>query len=413
MTVEIRAVREQELEEMIELQCLVFRPGGHERYNAYIRGDSSYEPGQTRVVVVDGRIVATLRVWDRTVRVGETAVRMGGIGGVGTHPDHRRRGYASAMLRDAIDWMRGRGYLTSVLFTEVATEFYRRHGWASVPMQGFRIAAPGTGATLPEPGVGAGEWRVESFNETRDLDAAMELYERYNAGLSGALVRDRAYWESEPARIRGILPAAVALDSGGNLRGYLNYRIEEGQAEVCELAVDETAATATDALVRYFLRECAEQGAGEIVGELPHRHPVVDLLCEYCGGDLELTGNATTMWKVVDLHGLLSALLPELQQRVEAASPGPGALLFEAGGERCSLALDPAGRLRIDPRPPAGPALPLSGEMLWRLLLGESDWSDIEASPAARGEAVDSGQSRLLAALFPRRQVIYWAPDHF
>ena len=51
--------------------------------------------------------------------------------------------------------------------------------------------------------------------------------------------------------------------------------------------------------------------------------------------------------------------------------------------------------------------------MLWRLLLGESGWSDIEASPAARGEAVDPAQSGLLAALFPRRQVIYWAPDHF
>ena len=156
MTVEIRAVREQELEEMIELQCLVFRPRGHERYKAYIRGDSSYELEQTRVVVVDGGIVATLRVWDRTVRVGETAVRMGGIGGVGTHPDHRRRGHASAMLRDAIDWMRGRGYLTSVLFTEVATEFYRRHGWASVPMPGFRIAAPG--ARRNPSGVGRGCW---------------------------------------------------------------------------------------------------------------------------------------------------------------------------------------------------------------------------------------------------------------
>ena len=410
---EIRAVRELELEEMIELQCLVFRPRGHDRYNAYVRGDPSYELGQTRVVVVDGEIVATLRVWDRTIRVGETPVRMGGIGGVGTHPDHRRRGYASAMLRDAIDWMRPRGYLTSVLFTEVATEFYRRHGWASVPMPGFRIAAPGAGATLPAPVGSADEWLVEAFDEDRDLEAAVALYERYNAARSGALVRDRPYWDSEPARIRGIMPAAVALDAGGDLRGYFNYKIDGGQAEVCELAVDETAAPATDAMVRHFLRECAAPGAGEIVGDLPHRHPLVDLLCEYSGGDLELTGNATTMWKVLDLPGLLSALLPELQQRVEEAVPGPAALLFEFDGERCSLALDSSGRLHLDARTPVGPALPLSGEMLWRLLLGESNWSDIEASPAARGKAVDPALSRLLAALFPRRQVIYWAPDHF
>ena len=408
---EIRAVREQELEAMIELQCLIFRPDGHERYTAYLHGDPSYALGQTRVVVVDGEIVATLRIWDRTIRVGATAVKMGGIGGVGTHPAHRRRGYASAMLRDASDWMRSRGYLTSVLFTEVASQFYRRHGWASVPMPGFRIGTPGAGATLPAPGEGPGEWRVEEFDEARDLDAAVALYERFNATLSGALVRDRPYWDSEPARIRGILPTVVALDARGNLRGYLNYEIEEGQATVCELAVDETAASATDALVRHFLQDCAARGAGEIVGELPHRHPLVDLLCEYCGGDLELTGNAATMWKAVDPPGLLSALLPELQQRVAAAEPA--ALPFEFDGEPCSLALDPAGRLHLDAEPPAGGALPLSGEMLWRLLLGESAWSDIEASPPARGEAADPARSRLLAALFPRRQVIYWAPDHF
>ena len=407
---EIRAVREQELEAMIELQCQIFRPRGHDRYNAYVHGDPSYALGQTRVVVVDGEIVATLRIWDRTIRVGATAVKMGGIGGVGTHPAHRRRGYASAMLRDASDWMRSRGYLTSVLFTEVASQFYRRHGWASVPMPGFRIGLKGE-ATGPAAGEDAGEWRIEAFDECRDLEAAVALYERFNAARSGALVRDRPYWDSEPARIRGILPTVVALDARGNLRGYLNYEIEEGQATVCELAVDETAASATDAMVRHFMRECAARGAGEIVGELPHRHPLVDLLCEYCGGDLELTGNAATMWKAVDPPGLLSALLPELQQRVAAAEPA--ALPFEFDGERCSLALDPAGRLHLDGEPPAGRALPLSGEMIWRLLLGESAWSDIEASPPARGEAVDPAQSRLLAALFPRRQVIYWAPDHF
>lgn len=97
---EIRSVREDELEEMIALQCRIFRPDGHKRYTQYIRGDSSYRLDQTRVVVVDSRIVATLRVWDRKMRIGSGVVHMGGIGGVGTHPDFRGRGYASALIRD-------------------------------------------------------------------------------------------------------------------------------------------------------------------------------------------------------------------------------------------------------------------------------------------------------------------------
>ena len=62
---EIRAVRESELEEMVKLQCLIFDPDRYERYWRYIRGDSSYRLEQTRVVIIDGRIVARLRIWDR------------------------------------------------------------------------------------------------------------------------------------------------------------------------------------------------------------------------------------------------------------------------------------------------------------------------------------------------------------
>ena len=62
---EIREIRESELQEMIDLLCLVFRPDGQERYTQYIRGDSSYRLDQTRVVAADGRIASTLRVWQR------------------------------------------------------------------------------------------------------------------------------------------------------------------------------------------------------------------------------------------------------------------------------------------------------------------------------------------------------------
>jgi len=99
---EIRGVHESELEEMVNLQCLVFRPDGHERYWGYVQGDSSYRHDQSRVVVVNGGIVATLRMWERRMRIGSCIVRMGGIGGVCTHPDYRGVGYATALMKDTI-----------------------------------------------------------------------------------------------------------------------------------------------------------------------------------------------------------------------------------------------------------------------------------------------------------------------
>ena len=107
---EIRAVRESELAQVVELSCLAFDSDDHERYWQYVRGDSSYRPSQTRVVVVNDKVVSTLRVWERRIRVGESLVTMGGIGGVCTHPRYRGVGYASALMQDTIGYLKTTGY---------------------------------------------------------------------------------------------------------------------------------------------------------------------------------------------------------------------------------------------------------------------------------------------------------------
>jgi len=94
--VEVRPIRESELDELFDFLCLVHQhPQGRERYRGYIQGDPTWAPWQTPVIVLDGRLVSTLRIWDRQVHLGVTPVRMGGIGGVTTHPDYRRLGWCN------------------------------------------------------------------------------------------------------------------------------------------------------------------------------------------------------------------------------------------------------------------------------------------------------------------------------
>ena len=66
---EIRAARESELAQVVELSCIAFNPDGHERYWQYITAVSSYRLPQTRVVVVNDKVISTLRVWERRMRV--------------------------------------------------------------------------------------------------------------------------------------------------------------------------------------------------------------------------------------------------------------------------------------------------------------------------------------------------------
>ena len=66
-----------------------------------------------------GKIVSYVRVSNRSMYIGEAVVKLGGIGMVVTSEEYRRRGYSSALLRDAIAYMEAQNYDLSLLFTTI------------------------------------------------------------------------------------------------------------------------------------------------------------------------------------------------------------------------------------------------------------------------------------------------------
>jgi predicted acetyltransferase len=405
---EIRGVRESELAEMIELQCRVFRPDGHERFWQYVRGDSSYSLGQNRVVVVNGRIAAMLRVWKRQMRLGSGIVHMGGIGGVCTHPDHRGAGYATALMKEVVAYMRRAGYDLSVLFSIIPGQFYRRLGWASFPLAAFRISA---GRTVE---LWKTNWQIESFDEARDLAQVVALYEVCNARQSGSIVRSNSYWDSAPARIRHILPSVVAR-RGQRLGGYLNYEIAGKNARVLEVAYLEDEPAALAALANHLLQVCEKHNIETIEGEMPHRHPLIALLVEGSAGDLYLAGHTSMMLYAINLPGIFRQLLPDLQTRLDATERKfpPLSIGFTVNDQQCALRLDNSGMLELAEAGSPAEQLNLPGEFFWRILLGETSWAQLEPAAQARGVAVRPEVSALLALLFPQQEVIFWMPDHY
>ena len=321
-------------------------------------------PVADAVIVVGGRIVSTLRIWDRWVHLGSTPVRMGGIGGVTTHPDYRQRGIATRLMEHAAEYMRDEGYDLGLLFTMIPARFYRRLGWNCVPLMGFhaKLSRP------PQPGRSALE--VLPFDESRDLEGTVALYQRYNAGRSGSLLRPRPYWDYAPSRVRGVLPTAVVRGPAG-LSGYINWESDDDGVEVYEVAYE--SGPDLDALVQYLLDECAAAGVTHIEGGIPHSHPFVDALVADAEADLWLLGNSSMMALPFDLGSLIAKAVPE--------------------------AAELARRLPVD--------------LMCRLLFGESSGRDLEPVLRARGISLAAGEARQLEEWFPRREVIFWEPDHF
>lgn len=278
---EIRAVREDDIEETLELQRLVFRPdegeGAIERYRTYVRDDPGYRMEQSRVLKDEGRIAAHLRVWDREIRVRGAVLRAGGIGSVLTHPDYRGRGYARALMRNAEAYMLDAGYDVGLLFTIIGTPFYKALGWTPIPLPTFTI-------DLESEASGPPSTHVRVLDIDQDLDAVIAIYERCSGCLTGPETRPRDYWSAGPSRIRGVFPEwGVSVDS--ELCGYATFDASANGIWVKEGCVKPSGVGAFPDMAQ-LIHGCARRyGLKRIEGSLPAGHGLVSALEAVCGSD--------------------------------------------------------------------------------------------------------------------------------
>ena len=404
---EIRAARESELEQVVELSCVAFNPDGHERYWQYIRGDNSYRLSQTRVVVVNDRVVSTLRVWERRMRVGASLVTMGGIGGVCTHPNYRSVGYGSALMRDTIGYLQKIGCDLGVLFTIIPEAFYRQLGWTSFPMHGFSVACSSAVYAAD-----SSEWQVTDFNPETDLDAVARLYDTANAQQSGTIARTRAYWDMAPCRIRGVLPTVVARRDG-HISGYLNYEIDEKTAEVREVGYVPNTPEVLNALVSYLLKACEAQGIEKIAVKFPAQHPFGEHLIAACENPVTQTERSKMMLYAIDLPVLLRRLVVGWESRIADAKETFAPLVVKLptpNNQQIALRHNADGTLQIVPgdADAVDLGIDLTEADFWQLLFGEIGWEQISADASVSPEI-----SAFLDTLFPKRDVIFWLPDQY
>jgi aminoglycoside 2'-N-acetyltransferase I len=82
---------------------------------------------------VDGTIISQIGIVVRKVAVGDQHILAGGVGGVATHPDYRRHGYAGLLLRAAEQLMRDLDLEFGILVCgEERMPYYASFGWQKI-----------------------------------------------------------------------------------------------------------------------------------------------------------------------------------------------------------------------------------------------------------------------------------------
>ena len=124
-----RAARPAEAEAVLETLCAAFDLNA-EAARPIFHADPYYDLTHKRVLVTPSEgVVSCLTVVPALLRVGGVPVGAGGIAGVATRPECRRRGHAAALLEATVPALWDElGYPLSLLHP-VSAPFYRRFGW--------------------------------------------------------------------------------------------------------------------------------------------------------------------------------------------------------------------------------------------------------------------------------------------
>lgn len=226
---EFRALYPEELEAWLDHVTTVFT-GGRQYFSNHWHNDPWRDSEGIRVAVDDGTIVSTVRVFIRKMFLHGEPITVGGIGEVSTRPEYRRRGLATQLLKDSIEFMESRDIAVSSLHG--SQRIYSIEGWERVPRYYAR---------QPIAAQKQVEWEVRSinFDDEAEVKRIATLYDGYARKFNGTFVRDdMAYWT---AWVRTESPNAWVAERDGNIEGYVSVTQREDELTVKEFVASETA----------------------------------------------------------------------------------------------------------------------------------------------------------------------------
>lgn len=194
-----------------------------------------------RGLFVDGRLVAQLMLLPLEVGAGRGSLACGGLAGVATPPEERRKGYVARLLRETCGELRANGTSLCMLFPFKAS-FYGRYGWTTCMERRRYSGAPELFASFRR--------RLHGRFAPAGMEAVDDFQKIYTGALRGRfgpIVRTPAWWEKE-VLTAGRKPRYnyIWRDESGAPRSYVCYSLEQrpaGTTMVCReiVALDPEA----------------------------------------------------------------------------------------------------------------------------------------------------------------------------
>jgi GNAT superfamily N-acetyltransferase len=356
----------------------------------------------------DGSLISSCHIAPRTMHYGEALVRVAGIASVFTVVSEQRRGYATALLGEAVARLRQRSFHLAILSTTIPG-FYHRLGWQTIPKTA-RIWRLRRNARGRHPA-------ARQFDGINDLAAVMSIHSAWAPRAVGMLVRSEEFWRRN-IWYQEDRAGFLVGDVRGSAAAYARTRLRPGTREPPGLATLQEVAWDADPqplgeVIAAALTAAWRAGASLVCESIPPQSLPPHLFEGYAEKDSEKV-LTDFMGLVLDWQGLAEALQPALEVRLAAAETPVSEqdIVIIVDGQQARLRVCPP-RVEVG----AGSPLPFRQEHTTTIRLDSAGavrllfegWD----APALAVPSVPPEAASLMRVMFPRVSFYHWTQGHY
>jgi predicted GNAT family N-acyltransferase len=234
-------------------------------FESHYRNDPNREASLIRVAFSNNQMVASVRVFLRSISDGQGGIfQAGGIGEVCTHSDHRRRGLSKFLLHDAIEIMKTKRHNLQVSLLHAAPEFfpvYEKAGgyvccttsrWSVVSIIQLVEQQEKQHARTWTPTNNDTSYSVREAQFPDDTEHMQKLHQTYSERrFAGCIIRTKDYWNDYLSK--ELVGSLFVLEQSNNngkelVVAWLSIRSRGGRYQLREFGLDSNQVTATVAL---------------------------------------------------------------------------------------------------------------------------------------------------------------------
>ena len=189
MQIEITGLRrKRELDKVFDLLGISFARTPRDFFVARWEAEKSLRLWHTRVLKLNGEIVSIVQIFPKTMFINGKEILIAGIGNVATVPEHRKKGYATRLLKATNRFLKEKGFSLAVLFTSI-NRFYEKVGYFTVPLTYHTVFADKHKARWSS--------NVHVFRP-EDFRGIVNFYRKCAPLYSGLYKRDLRNWLYQP-----------------------------------------------------------------------------------------------------------------------------------------------------------------------------------------------------------------------